>query len=327
MKPTFSVTGCTNVLNISLSTSHDAAVSTVVIETRATTLNIGQEISVNLGYNNSNTKMFTGFVKQIERKVPQNTYTITANDKMIRAIDYFIASADPSNPYKYQNLAAEDIVRNLMSMASLTNYTYTQSYFQFGVGAEVEVNLVSAYDYSKMIADMITWNLWADENGQVHFESRKPFVMYNNSGMPGDKIDVPINYTLTDSNILDINYAVSERGLRNRVVVYGIEGVNATAETSSPYLPNGYFKTAVMSAGIMITETSVAQQAADINLYLTNRLTYGLNVTVIGNPILNARKVINVNTSVIPLSGYWYIFSCEHNFSNQGYITNLTLRK
>lgn len=326
-KPSITVDGLTGIISATINESHDSAVSIATLECETLTKDIGDSIEIYLGYDGSTERKFSGYIKQIEKKVPDNTYTITANDVMTRAIDYFIASDNPNTPYSVQNIEAEDLVRNLLAMAGLTDYVYTQSYFTFAVSTEpVEINLVSVYDISKMVADTITWSIWADKDGQSHFESRKPFVMYGTSGMPGDKVDVPIAYSPTYGDILDINYTISEKNLRNRIVVYG-KNVSATASTPSPYLPSGFYKSAVMSAGILIDRQDIAQQAADINLFYTNRLTESVSLTVVGSKDVNARDVVDLNITQMGLSGYWYVFGCSQEFGTNGYVTRLELRK
>lgn len=329
MKPVCSISGVTNIFNTTISDSHGSATPTAIIEAKSTTLTIGDFTEIYLGYSDTGIgKLFSGYVKQIEKKIPSNTYILTLNGNLIRAMDNFLVSANPATPLSYQNIQAESLVQDLMSKSGLTSYTYDTTYFTVAPSEPIEVSLISAYDYAKTLADILTWAIWGDENGLIHFESRKPYVMTGTSGLVGDKVDVPISYTAIDSNILEINYNTNEKNLRNRIVVYGISNdIYAEAKVSSPYLPSGFYKTAVIAAGPMIATVAAAQDCANKNLYVLNRLTKGISLSVVGNKILKARQVIQVNSSKLGITGNWYIYSCNHNYSKEGYITQLELRE
>lgn len=326
MKTYYTASGCSNIISISINNSHGSNIATAVIECVSTSKNIGDTIEVYLGYEGDYDRKFSGYVKQIERKAPDDTYTITAFDALIRASDFFIASSNPNAALSYSNIKAEKLVDELLTLAGLTNYTYDATSFTFGVRNSFEVNLVGSLDYIRTICDLLTWSIWADSDGKIHFENRKPYPMTGTSGQPGDSADSPISYTLTDSKIIEINYKITEKDLRNKVVVYGGNDVYATASSSSSYLPAGFYKTAVLAAPMLDTQ-SFAQDTADYNLDLLNRITKEVQLTVLGDPILDARSVIVLNTTSIPLTGNWYIYACEHNINKSGYVNNLTLRR
>lgn len=323
-----SVTGTTNPLNISVSTNHNSAVSTAVVEATSTNLGIGDSIIIYLGYTGNYAKVFTGYVKQIERSVPNNTYIITAQDVLVRAVDFFIVSENPDEPFKRSNISAEDLITDVLELAGITSVNASPTNFVFATATELEVNLVSAYDYCKYIADFLTYHLYADENGTVRFLNRKPYVMLAGSpesSQPGFVADTSSG-TITDSNILTFTYKESEQDLRNRVVVYGSPGVYAEASSSSPYLPAGYYKS-VAFATPLIDQEIYAQRAADYNLLILNRLTRHISTTVIGNPAYLARKVFTVNESILGINADYYILIAEHNWSKAGYTTSLEMRR
>ena len=326
-----SITGCTqsNILSITVNESHGSATANAVFEVIDTTLDIGDYVEINLGYTTDHGVVFAGYVKQIEHKIQENTYSITANDILIRASDYFIVPSNPDDSFKRRGISAEDPVREVMAMAGLTSFTYDATYFTFGINSDVEVKLVSSYDYSRMIGDYITWTVRADRNGTVHFENRKPYVMTGSTGQPGDVPDVPTSYTIQDSNLISFSKFVNEKNLRNKVVVWGADGVYAEASASSPYLPAGFYKTVLLSAPDLIGDVGTAQACANYNLNLLNRLTEGISATVLGDHSLTARTVIKSNVvSITPhITNNWYVFTAEHNWNRSGYTTNLELRK
>ena len=322
------VTNTSNLDSIIVNTAHTAATSTAIINAKNTSLNLGDAIAVDLGYDTDHAQIFSGFVKQVEKRAPDNTYTITAHDVLIRAIDYFIASSNPEEPFSRRNIRAEFLVRDLLELAGLTNYIYDATFFTFAVSSVAEVNLVSSYDYCKNIADLLTWHLFADQSGFVHFENRKPHVMLAGSPesqQPGFVADTPIA-TITDPQILNITHMISERDLRNRVVVYGSTGIYAEASESSPYLPSGFYKTAVLATPL-IDRQNIAQDSADYNLALFNRLTEQVSMGILGNWRYTARNVLTINESILGFNKDMYILIAEHNWSKNGYVVTMDLRR
>lgn len=323
-------TGTTNILSASITQGHDNASASAMVECVSHTLTIGDAISIDMGTDSSHQVVFTGYVKGIEHGVAPNTWVINANDAMVRAIDYFIASADPSAPLSFSNISAEELVRQLMALCGLTSFTYDTTYFTFGVQQAFDVNLVSPADYSRTISDLLTWHTWADVGGTIHFENRKPYVMTGDTLQPGDTTDervIATSYTLTDV-AGELTYGESEKRLRNRVVVYGNSDIFAEAKTASPYLPAGFYKATVLAAPGIIDTLEVAQNTADYNLNLLNRLSYYVIGTVEGNPSLTARQIIKVNSSLLGITNTnYYVYSCSHNFSKAGFTTTLELRR
>jgi len=319
------VTGVSNIIGITVSTSHSSSYATAEIQCTSTTLGLGDSVVINLGYTTDYGKVFTGIVKQIRRDTPDDIYTIVCHDVLTQAVDYFIASEDPNAPLTYNNIDAEDLVGNLMSLAGLTSYQYDATSFTFGVINPVEINLVSSYDYSREVGDLLAWHLYADENGVVQFRDRRPYIM-DGSTLSGRTDSTP-DASFTDSNIITINYGYDERDLRNRVVVYGVEGVYAVASASSPHLPAGFYKTVAVGSQILDRQ-SLASASASYNLDLLNKLKYSLTVVAEGNYRALARKIIYVTSAYYPSSPeLWYAYSVDHSWSSGGYQTTMELRK
>lgn len=323
-----SITGLSNITSVNVSTSHASATSVATIDALSSSLNIGDSIEINLGYNTNHTKVFQGYVKQIDRKVPDNVYTITAHDVLTRAVDFFIVSTNPDTPFTRSNISAEDLVHDVLDLAGLTDFSADPTNFVFATSSEAEVNLVSAYDYCRYIADFLTYHLYADENGTVYFLNRKPYVMKAGSAessQPGFVADVSSG-TINDTMILDFTYKKSEKDLRNRVVIYGAQGVYAEAKASSPYLPAGFYKTVVFGTALL-DHQGYAQKACDYNLIILNRLTEQISMTVIGNPSYMARKVFTIDEDILGINEDYYILMAEHAWSRSGYTVSMELRK
>lgn len=321
-----SVTNTTGISNLRFTEAHNDAAPILTVKAENSTVDIGDEISADLGYVGDTATIFNGYVKAIDKSSSPTEYTITAYGTMIRAVDFFLASTNPNNPFTRQNIDAEDLVRDLMEEAGLTNFGYDATNFIFATQAPLEINLVSVYDYCKMIADTLAWHLYADRNGKVWFVERKPHLMDD---------DTP-SVTLTDQDISNGQFTISERDLRNRIVVYGRNSIFAEAKDSESYdpvlessryiLPAGFYKTVVASADWIDTQ-SMAQKAANYNLDLLNRLTVEATVTIVGNPNIEARDVVTLNSSKLGINTDFYVYTVDQNFSSSGYTTTLTLRK
>lgn len=338
-----SIPGLSNIVSVNVTTSHSASVSTAIIECLGYSKNIGDLITVDIGYTTNHAKVFTGYIKQIERRVPGDTWTVTAHDVMCRAVDYFFVSSTPDNPFTRQNIQAEDLIQDVLEMAGLVSFDMDNTSFTFATTIPAEVNLVSAYDYSKSLADLLAWHLWADENGTINFKNRKPFVMTsgpprNLQTQPGFNADSSIK-TLTDANPYDFiifDKRLVEKDLRNRIVVYGTPGITAIESSATSYnpdtdsyeqvLPNDFYKSAAASS-VIIDNQTMANKAADYNLKLYNRLLSQCTVSVIGDPDLIARKVVTVNETVTGTTGDFYIFHAQHAWDQNGYRVEMELTR
>lgn len=322
------VTDTSDVLTVNVSNSHSGTNATATVVALNTGLDINSPISIDLGYTDDHGSVFSGYVKNIESGASPNQCTITAGDVLVRASEYFIVSNNPDVPLEYSNTSPEDIIEDLLALAGITDFSCpTPSSYIWGVAGPIKISLVSAYDYSKFLADLIAWQIYADENGHVYFEDRRPYPMDSDS---------PIA-TLTDINSIAFKSSKTDKDLKNKVVVWGTTGVYAHAENAESYdpindetrqiLPDGFFKSAVVSSTI-IDNQDMAQQACDFNLLLYNRLTGGISVSSIGSHIYKARNTITVNSSKLSISSKdYYIYSCEHQWSQAGYTTNMDLRK
>ncbi len=337
-----SITGVTtnNKLSVNLSNSHDSAVAIATISCTDTSLEIGDPIIVSLGYSSGLVKAFEGYVKNVGYDVPTGLYAVTAHDIMVRAVDFFMVSESAEEPFTFRDMSGEALVQWVLEMSGLTSFHMDETYFTFAVHHDGEFNVVSSYDYAKNISRILAWNLWMDVDGTVQFTNRKPFPMDGSLSQPGDPpfgINDASSIYLTDDDILHIGLNKHERDLRNKVVVYGSDKLTADSSSSTSknpltdameqILPVGYYKTSVLSSPI-ITDQSFAQDACDYNLSLLNRLAVEVSISIEGNPNLECRDCVNLNQTTLDdtVNRLWYIFQLEHNWSNKGYLTTMTLR-
>jgi len=313
-----SISGMSGILSIRISESHSSPSATAIIECENHSVDLGDEINIDLGYVGDSDVVFNGYVKLIEQNIPENTYNITLNDKMTRAIDYFIASSDPDSPFSRSNISAEDLVGDVFSLANLNSYEYETSYFTFGINNPVEVNLESVYDFNNRIATLLAYHIWCDNSGTVHFKRRMPYIM------DGDTY----THEISASEILEEDYSVSEKDLRNRVVVYGNDGVYAEASAVSPYLPTDFYKSVVYASSILVQTNDMAQTIADYNLDKLNRLTESMSINIVGRTDISARDIIRVTPVTLSIGTLdWYVYAIEQSFESEGFTTTLELRK
>lgn len=312
------VTGCSNLISITVQDSHISPTSTAQIVAENTTLGIGDSISIVMGYVGDTFTAFTGYVKEIEVKEPERYYTITAANVMIRAVDYFIASSSPTTPYSWSNISAEDLIQEVLELAGLNSFDMEATLFTFAVHNPVEVNLTPAFDYARFLADIIAFNLYADNTGTVKLRNRRPYPVGSDVSVASFDATTTVNAT----------YDVSDRDLRNKVIVYGTGNISAVASAVSPYLPAGYYRTVVVAAPGVIDTQSMAEQSADYNLDLLNKLTYRLALSTIGVTGIFARSCIDVNLPSLGITNeQWYIYGIEYNWSRSGFLTNFELRR
>jgi len=311
-------TNTSNILSVAFNDSHVAATSTAVVTAINTSLDIGDAATVYIGYVGDNFKCITGFVKNIELKEPEKQYTISIANALIRAVDFFIASDDPEHPFSRQNITAEDLIEDILRLSGLTSFDMESTSFTFAINNPVEVNLTGCYDYAKFLANIIAYTLYADNNGQVHLINRRPYPVGSE----------PADYTITLADlIVEAAYQKSDHDIRNKVLVYGSNSIAAHAQATSPYLPSGFYRTVVVAAPGVIDTQSMAQQSANYNLEILNRLTQQVSITMVGQTNIFPRTIADVTLSDIGVSGKWYVYSVEHKWDKAGYITTLELRR
>lgn len=311
------VTDTSGIETIKVTNSHQDTAPMAIIEATTTSLTLGDHIEVYLGYVGDYDKIFSGYVKEVTRSTPPTKYKISAYGILVRASDYFIASKNPDNPFTRTDITAEDLVEDLLNLAGITSYGYEATSFTFGTQSPVEVNLVSAYEFTSMVANVLAWHLYGDIDDKVWFVERW------NGLMSGDTPDSVID---TDT-ILTANRIQTTRDLRNRVVVYGGGGIFAEAKAASAHLPSGFYQTTVASAEWIDTQT-MANLTASRNLELLNKLGENCEVSLVGNSNYAARQVVTLNYSRVGASGDWYVSTVDHTLSaTGGYTTNLSLKK
>lgn len=320
---THSVPNVTGVTAISVTEAYNSAMAQATIYCYDTTLSLGDSIGFNMGFSGDSGKIFQGYVRSIESGLPEAENIIICEDELAKASDYFMAANRPENPFSRSNIDTADLIEDILNEAQITSFSDdTALSVTWGTKGSIDFNLTTAWQACNTIINALAWHLYADRNGTVHLTEDKPY----DDNSPA----ASFTWNLTTSNILRINSSRSTNNLRNRVVVYGKEGVTAIASTSSPYLPGGFYKTAVLASQIF-DNTGLAQTAADANLELFNRLTEGLTLEVEGDYQIQPRKWVTVTIVDADISmnitGDWFIYQVDHNLSESGYTCNVTLTR
>lgn len=309
-------TGCTNILSVETEASFGAITANATIECTATTLTIGDSVSIDLGYSDSHAVVFGGFVKRIKRDKPSKTITITANDLLVRAVDYFLASDNPEEPLTYHSIHDRDLVNSLLGQCGLSLSSGAVSpTFTYGTNPDgAKFNLQSVADAIQTVCN-ITGRVCYAEGGLIYYVDRKPYVVGG---------DTATHYFATGAsgNILEISYDASNDKLRNKVVVYGKSPLTATASASSPYVVVD--QTSVIAHELLDTQ-AICDATAAVNLELMNRLGETWTLTVTGDPTITARSIANiVEQFTTPSNRDVFVYRVAHRLNDSGYTTELT---
>lgn len=317
-------TGITGILSVDFSENYAQAAAQAVIECTGVSLDVGDTMDgLDFGWADDHEVFLTaGIVKKVTYNRPQHTYTVQVHDRLSLAVDYFMASDDPDSPFLADNVEASALVGQLLAQAGLTSYSGDTTAFTFATQEPTKINLISAWDAIENICRICGMLCYMQSDGTVRFTTRKPYLV------PGDTSIFSLT-TGASTNIEEIEYERSDENLRNRVVVYGGPNneIHASASADSPYLPEGFFKTIVVAHELISTEAQ-AQATAELNLTMFNRPTENLRIRAIGNTLLRTRAIVDATDSFCNLSGVEFvIYGAEHNWSRDGYSSNLVLVK
>ena len=314
------ISNITGLVNVQLTESFSSAVRQAQIVCYDTTLSLGDAINFKLGYVGDNGKVFTGYVKNVNKELPAALTTIICEDELTKAVDYFMAVDDPQAPFSRSNIMTEDLVEDILNAAQITNYGHNVPLeVIWGTRGTVELNLVSAWAAANQLAGALAWHIYCDRDGKVWLTDDHPYWE------SGDSSSFTWNTGSAD-DVIAISHTKSTEDLRNRVVVYGKEGIFASASIASAYLPANFYKTAVLASPIF-DRTDLAQLVADYNLARFNRLTEGLTLQIEGDWQVKPRLFATVTDTYTGTSGDWFIFQVDHSFGAGGYTMNVVLVK
>jgi len=282
-------------------------------------INLNQVINIDIGYPDNHEVIFIGYVDDITYTRLPGTYIVTGRDILKLALEYWLVSEDLDNPWSRKNIQAENLVRDLLHEAGITNYNGAHVGFTFGVNNDAEFNLMSVWDAVRTICHILAYNCWA-EGGTVYFDRVFPYPE------AGDPIEHSFNVG-TGGNIILVDYEYSTEELRNRVVVFGKDKIHAEVKTSSPYLPPNFYKTAIVSSELIETQ-KMADASASYNLNLYNKLTETLRVEAEGDPRVRCRDIVGITEPFIGMSNdKWFVYDVTHRLDDNGYKISMSLSR
>jgi len=310
-------TGCTNLISVSTEASYSAITAGATIECESTTLDLSDAISLDIGYSDSHGVVFSGYVKRIEYTRPDGIIRITANDLLVRAVDYFIASDNPEAPLQYNATSDYDLINGLLSQAGIGPVVSgaPSPSFTFGNNEDgARFNLQSVSDAVQFVCS-VTGRVCYVESGDIYYVDRKPYWV------SGDTVSHTINPSA--HNVIDISYEKSNASIRNVVKVYGKTPITAKASASSPYLVVD--QTSVI-AHELIDLPELAQAVADVNLSLMNRLQSIYTITLEGDHTIVPREIVQITESFTGASSELaFAYRVAHQWDAEGgFITSLT---
>ena len=309
------VTGCPNLISVETEASYGAITASATIEATDTTLQVGDSVSIDMGYVSNHRVLFSGFVKKVKRDKPSQTATITANDLLVRAVDYFIAAPDPQHPLTYHSIKDRDLVNQLLGQCGLSLHSGSVSpEFIYGTNGDgAKFNLQSAADAINTVCG-ITGRVCYADGGLIYYTDRKPYLV------DGDVISYYFSTGL--ENILDISYEASNDKLRNKVVVYGKSPLAATERADSIYV---VVDQAAVIAHELLDTQQLCTDTANVNLQIMNRLGQTWTITAIGDPAIKAREICNIYEPFTQTDhASVFMYRVNHRFSESRYVTEIT---
>ena len=278
------------------------------------------------------TTMFNGIVKAITKRRPEMSYDVSCGDILSQAVEYFFApSPNIDSSWTRSNILHYNLVRDILAKAEITDFSndwgadedinpYTElprGSFTFATGEEpVRIKISSAWDIIDWICQITGSHVYADVDNVVHL------------GLIWDEpIGVPTHSFVAPGTLKSIQYIRSEEGLRNKVIVFGYSGITKEAYAESPYVPENFYKTAILSHEFIDTE-EIAQETADINLHRLNKLTESVIFEALGQTDIDIRETVSITDPSSGVSGSWFVTQCTHTVGkDSGYTIRVTCNK
>lgn len=312
-----SVTGTTSIISISVDASYSQVSSVAVIECNATSLVLGDPISIDMGFSTDHGLVFSGYVKRIEYSKPDQTYRITANDTLVRAIDYFIASDNPQDALTFNSIGTLDLVKGLLAECGITNVVGDDPAFTWGTNEDgAKFNLQSVADAVQFVCSVTGCTIYADGTGQVHLSQRYPYII------GGDTPTVFVKDGAS-GNIITCQYIRGTDKTRNKIVVYGKGELFGSARADNTYLVVD--QTAVLAHELLDTQRLV-DDTITVNLQILNRLSESYEVVIEGDWSILPRMIASITESFSGASSRAvFVYRASHSLSAGGFTTSLTL--
>lgn len=289
------------------------------VTTNTNGFSVNDTVAIAIGYDDDNATMMTdGYVDSITAERPPGVYRIEGRDKLKKAVDYLIVAAsvdeaDFFNPRKqYGHVLPSAIVGDILAECGLSGLDYSSGDTGWEIGTEAdgtEFQLVNAWEAIQQICAIGVWKVWVDVSGKIHFAQ-----VLGEPGTPSASLT-----TGNDGNLLSASYTRSDEDLRNKIVVIGTNGdYIGVASAVSPYLPAGFYKTAVLSTDLLGSDADCIS-SAEANLDRFNKLTQRVAFEALGDPDVHAQSTLTITEAFTGISGDWFVSEITHTIDNDGY--------
>lgn len=280
-------------------------------------------VSIIMGYGDggdAGAVISEALVDSVTADRPPGLYRIEGRDVLKKAVDYLIAvaSTDPEaffNPrIQYGHTSPIAIVGDILAEAGITDYSGSGG-GGWTLGTEEQgtpFQLVMAWDAIQQVCSLGAWHVWATPSGTVRFAHIVPTP----SG--GASHTLKAGDPAGGGNLVSIAYGRSDEDIRNRIVAIGMPGAAAEASAASPYLPSGYYKTAVVSSDLL-GGSAMCQLSADANLSMLNRLTEKATFEAEGKHSVHIHDTVRVEENFSGAAGDWFVYQVTHTIDDDGY--------
>jgi hypothetical protein len=222
-------------------------------------------VQVTLGTDSLSGLAFTGLVKTIQKDYPPGKVTLTCEDMSVRLKEFFVIPYPTRIEYTNQTngYTAESIVSQFLEHAMLgngalgvaskpyTNFSWHTSGFSFAtLGNTTSPGFVaenkSAYDVIKEIADLLSFSIWADYKGGIHFKRRPHYPEHSLQRFPPNNGNIQdpagpslsfLEFSKAKQNIISVKYSSSTENVRNQIMVAGANQLKYNIYQSPPLMP------------------------------------------------------------------------------------------
>lgn len=309
------VTSTSGIISIQIESGYSMITANATVTCTATSLSMGDAITIDMGYDSAHQVVFSGYVKKVNYMTPDGIITITANDVLIRAVDYFLAADDPEQPLTYHSIDDRDLVNDLLSQCglSLTSGAVSPT-FTFGTNPDgAKFNLQSVSEAIQFIANVTGRLCWA-VGADIYYADRKPYKV------GGDTV-LGTWTTGEGQQIISISKESDNSKIRNKIVVYGKNPLHSTASASSPYV---VVDQASVIAHELLDTQEICDATAAVNLEILNRLSVTYTIDLKGDASIFPRTVYHITESFTGADEDVFIYRVSQTWSEAGFVTNVT---
>jgi len=277
------------------STSHarDQMVGTGEVELSAkpSWFNEGQSLEIRLGWNGLTAVVFKGTIPEHSVEASPKGYVVHGQGEMYRTQD---AGPTTLAGLSWTNETGENIVRDCLINAGVTNYSLRDGWATLGVEEDVVLEENSAYAGLINEVDQIERLFTCDmPDGAPR--------RFSQSGVPS----ATTSWDYDEDTILDAQSSESVRQVRNRCVVEGFDdgivSYYAARQADSIYVPDPPRYRIYTLPNSKVDSQSVADTLAELLMLEYNRKVGAGTITVLGNPYVRPGDTIGVTCSKLDL--------------------------